>query len=178
MFAPEILKLWMGKTFAGSAVLVFEILSLAFVINSVAQLPFTVLQAVGRTDLTGKVHLIELPIHLLFTFIMVRELGLVGTAVATLCRILLDACLLYFLAFSKLGLEVVVVKDFGKKFLIPILILLCGGGLTFVFQQIVLVKVIVGIVSLLSYALVTFVFSLEANEKQAVTNLILRKENL
>ncbi len=176
-FAPDILKAWMGNDFARKAFQPFEILSLAFVINSFAQLPFTILQAVGRADITGKIHLIELPIHILFAFIMIRSFGLVGAAVATLFRIVLDAGLLYSMASKKLGLEVGIVKDFRKKFALPTLCLTVGVAGSFFFKQAIIIKGIFACISLLLYAVVVFRFSLEDNEKRVLTRLVLGKAN-
>ncbi len=140
LFASDILKMWMGSTFSQTAFRPFQILSLAFVVNSIAQLPFTILQAVGRADITGKIHLIELPIHISFAFIMIRTFGLAGAAFATLFRIVLDAGLLYFMASKKLGLEVGVVKDFRRKFALPTICLVAGVFGAFCFKQALIIK--------------------------------------
>ena len=172
MFTPEILKIWMGGTFAANAGSVFEILSLAFLVNAIAQLPFTVLQAVGRSDLTGKIHLIELPIHLSITFIMIRNFGLVGAAVATLFRIILDAVLLYSFASRKLGLEIGILKNFWKSCGIPTACLAVGMICTSFQERVIILKAILAFTSLLVYALIVFRFSLQEDEKKFIMNMV------
>ncbi len=175
IFAPEILKLWMGSSFAQSAGLVFEILSLAFLVNSVAQLPFTVLQAVGRSDLTGKIHLIELPIHFLVTFILIKQFGLIGAATATFFRIIMDAVLLYTFTSQKLGLKVGILKGFVKKIVTPASCLVGGMICMIFFQDVIAMKIILGLISFLLYGLIVFKFSLEENEKKFLVNLTFRR---
>lgn len=177
IFAPEILGIWMGVSFAQNAVTAFEILAFAFMLNSVSQLPFTVLQAVGRPDLTGKAHLIELPIHLFIAFLLIRSFGLVGAATATLLRIILDMVLLYSFASGKLGLEVGFFKNFWKKVAVPIACLLCGVACAVFFQQEIVPKGIFALVSLLLYAVIVFRFSLEDNEKRILNGLFPRRTN-
>ncbi len=177
-FAPEILKVWMGSPFAESAGLVFEILSAAFFVNSIAQLPFTVIQAVGRADLTGKIHLAELPIHLLVAFVLIRRFGLIGAAMTTLFRIILDAFLLYSIASKRLGLEVEFLKDFGRKFLLPVLLIVVTMSGAFFLQQNVAAKSVFAFILLFLYIASIFKFSLEENERKYLTNLILRRSSL
>ncbi|MFZ1082641.1 MAG: polysaccharide biosynthesis C-terminal domain-containing protein [Candidatus Kryptoniota bacterium] len=172
MFTPEILKLWMGNIFAENAGLVFKILSLAFLVNAVAQLPFTVLQAVGRSDLTGKIHLIELPIHLLITFVMIQNFGLVGAAAATLVRIIMDAVLLYSFASRKLGLEIGILKNFWKTCGIPIASLVAGMACAFFPQRVIILKAILSLTSLLIYVLIVLRFSLQEDEKRFLMNVV------
>lgn len=175
MFSHEILKLWMGAAFARSGVVPFELLSLAFMICSIAQLPFTVLQAVGRPDLTGKVHLIELPIHLCVTFVLVKQLGLLGAAVATLFRLLMDASLLYSFASKSLGLELGILTDFGRKFALPGAWLLAGVLCVSIFTDSFVAKGITGLAFLSLYVPIVFKFSLEESEKRAITGLVARR---
>jgi len=175
IFTPEILNIWMGGPFAQSARFVFEILSVAFLLNSIAQLPFTILQAAGRSDLTGKIHLIELPIHFLFTFIAIRYLGLVGAAIATLFRIIVDTILLYAFTSRKLGLEVGVFKDFRRNLAMPALSLVGGMVCMFLLQRFVAVKVVLGLMSFLLYGFIVFRFSLEDSEKKFLMNFAQRR---
>lgn len=177
-FAPEILKVWMGSSFAQNAELVFEILSIAFLINSVAQLPFTAIQAAGRSDLTGKTHLVELPIYILLALFLIKNFGLVGAAVATLSRIILDASLLYSVAWKKLGIEIELFKEFRKKFLLPTLVISAMLLSGFLVQHNLFAKGVLSVVLLLLYVGSVSKFSLEESEKRFLKSLLLRKSSL
>ncbi len=174
MFSHEILLLWMGSAFAREALLPFKILSLTFVISSVAQLPFTVLQAVGRPDLTGKVELIELPVHLSVTFFLIKQLGLLGAAISTLIRMILDAALLYSFAARKLGLQLGILADFLHKFAFPGAWLLAGIVCVSLFQGAFAAKIVVALFFLLLYVVFVYKFSLEESERRAIVGIVAR----
>ena len=62
--------------------------------NSLAYIPYYLLQGVGRPDLTAKFHLLELPIHIALVWFMVTHFGLPGAALAWTLRVTLDFVLL------------------------------------------------------------------------------------
>ncbi|MFQ5648501.1 MAG: oligosaccharide flippase family protein [bacterium] len=97
--AHEILQLWVGEAFARNSAIVLQCLTLGVFINSVAQVSYTLIQGIGRPDLTAKFHLVELPFYLLLLWWLVGKLGITGAALAWLIRVLLDSVLL--LDFSR-----------------------------------------------------------------------------
>lgn len=68
-------------------------------LNSAARVPFTLLQAHGRADLTAKLHLIELPIFAALLVAGVHAFGITGAALAWTLRVALDTTLLYLAAW-------------------------------------------------------------------------------
>lgn len=66
--------------------------------NCLAQIPFTLLQARGRADLPGKLHIVELPFYLAALFVLIRSYGIEGAAMAWFGRCAADAALLFVLA--------------------------------------------------------------------------------
>jgi len=100
IYAREILQVWMGSGFAIESKLAMQILALGVLVNSLAFLPFALLQGIGRPDLTAKFHLIELPIYVIIAWILVREFGIAGGAAAWTLRVALDALLLYASTFK------------------------------------------------------------------------------
>ena len=95
IFAKVLLVLWLGRTFALSALPIFQVLLLGAFINSAAYAPYALLQAHGRSDLTAKLHLLELPIFVGMLVSFVSLWGLVGAALAWTLRVALDAGALY-----------------------------------------------------------------------------------
>jgi O-antigen/teichoic acid export membrane protein len=102
IFAPEGLVFWLGDDFARNSAPVARLLAVAVLVNSMAQVPFTHLQSVGRPDVTAKFHLIELPVYLVTLFFLARHFGITGVAVAWLLRVMLDAFLLFWFSFRLL----------------------------------------------------------------------------
>ena len=71
LFAKNILLLWLGNSFAEHSVLVLQILSAGVLINSIAHVPYNLIQGIGRPDLTAKFHLIELPFYIFIAWFLI-----------------------------------------------------------------------------------------------------------
>lgn len=93
---------WLGPAFSAQSTVVMQVLAVGVLVNSVAFLPYTVLQAAGRPDLTAKSHLAEAPIALFATWYLTASFGINGAAVATCARVTLDLGLLVY-ATLRLG---------------------------------------------------------------------------
>jgi O-antigen/teichoic acid export membrane protein len=93
-FASDILRLWLGSDFARESTIAFQILVVAILVNSMVQVPYTLVQALGRPDLTAKFHLIQLPFHGLLVWLFISRWGVMGAAMAQAIRIALEALLL------------------------------------------------------------------------------------
>jgi O-antigen/teichoic acid export membrane protein len=83
---------------------VLQILAIGVLINSVAHVPFSLLQGVGRPDLVAKAYLLELVIHLGLSVLLIGRFGAVGAASAWGLRALVDAALLFGLSYRICGI--------------------------------------------------------------------------
>ena len=106
LFAKEILFLWLGKGFAEQSALTLQILSAGALINSIAHIPYNLIQGIGRPDLTAKFHLIELPFYIFIVWFLILKFGIAGAAAAWTLRVLIDAVLLFFAVFKVHKLEI------------------------------------------------------------------------
>lgn len=84
------LRSWMGSAYAPESALVAQVLALGLFANASAQVPFAWIQAAGRADLTGKLHLIEAPFYLAALVWAVPVYGIYGAAWCWSLRALLD----------------------------------------------------------------------------------------
>jgi O-antigen/teichoic acid export membrane protein len=100
-FSRDILQLWLGADFAQESTLAVQILAVAILVNSIVQVPYTLIQALGRPDLTAKFHLVQLPVHGFLVWWLVSQWGIIGAALAQGVRIAFEA-LLFFAAASRL----------------------------------------------------------------------------
>jgi O-antigen/teichoic acid export membrane protein len=91
LFAREGLTLWVGAAFAAASAPVLRWLAVGIFINSLAHAPFNMLQGIGRPDITGKLHLIELPFYLGALYLFAHAFGIVGVAMAWVLRITVDS---------------------------------------------------------------------------------------
>jgi O-antigen/teichoic acid export membrane protein len=94
LFAKEALTLWLNSDFASQGTHVMQLLAFGIMINSLAQVPFVLLQGIGRPDITAKLHMIEFPLYLILFWILVSNYGIDGAAVAWVVRVLIDLFLL------------------------------------------------------------------------------------
>jgi O-antigen/teichoic acid export membrane protein len=134
------LVLWLGGSFAHQAEAVGEILLLGIWINSLAFIPYALLQAQGRPDLTARFHLLEVIPFLAVLWGGLRLWGLPGAALAWDLRVTADAILLFLAAGHKELLRSVfrssslfVVASFLGVFFFPSLPLFLQAGLACVF---------------------------------------------
>lgn len=93
-FARPLLTFWVGARFAAEGTLVLQILAVGVLMNSLAVVPYSLLQGIGRPDLTAKFHLVELPIHVALAWFLVTRFGLAGAATAWAIRMGFDFFLL------------------------------------------------------------------------------------
>ena len=94
-WAHDGLTLWLGETIAREGALALQILGVGVVINAGAQIPYALLQGTGRPDLPARFHLVELPVHVLATWLLVTRFGIPGAALAWTLRVTVDAVLLF-----------------------------------------------------------------------------------
>jgi O-antigen/teichoic acid export membrane protein len=98
LFGHDFLQIWLGHEFALHSTRVLQILSIGVFANALAFIPFALIQGVGRADITGKLHLLELPFYLMAVWILTKRFGIEGTAAAWAIRTIADVILLFWAA--------------------------------------------------------------------------------
>jgi len=96
VFAPEGLQFWLGADFARHSAVILQILAIGAFANSLANIPYALLQASGRPDLTAKLHLVELPCYAGLLYCTIRMRGIEGAAVTWAFRLCAEAAILFF----------------------------------------------------------------------------------
>lgn len=96
LFAPEGLHLWLGPVFAQKSATLLRWMALGIFVNSIAQVPYALLQAVNRPDIPGKLHLIEAPLYIVALIVGIRMYGITGAAAVWSSRLMLEGLLLLF----------------------------------------------------------------------------------
>jgi len=97
LFAHEGIQFWLGAEFARRSAGILQILAIGVFTNSLANMPYALLQASGRPDLTAKLHLVEVPCYLGLLYWAIWMRGIEGAAVAWTCRLSVEAAILFFL---------------------------------------------------------------------------------
>ncbi|WP_247871834.1 flippase [Azospirillum sp. TSO35-2] len=91
------LELWLGPAFAANSAAVLSILMLGVFFNATAYVPNTLIQSVGRVDVTARLQLVELPVYLGVLWLLAERYGAVGAAAAWSLRTAVDCGLLLVL---------------------------------------------------------------------------------
>ena len=117
-FAGEGLSWWLGEEFALQSTPVLEFLAIGVFLNSLAQVPFGLIQGVGRPDLTAKLHLMEFTIYLPLLWWAITVHGIVGAALVWTGRVGLDGILLFWLSSHFLSDHANLLKRMTGAFLV------------------------------------------------------------
>jgi O-antigen/teichoic acid export membrane protein len=94
-----LLDIWVGESFADESTLVLQLLAVGLVINSLAQVAVSLIQAVGRPDLTAKRHLLELPVYVALMLLAIPAGGIEAAAGVWLLWAGVDAGILIALLY-------------------------------------------------------------------------------
>jgi len=90
----EGLALWLDEDFASRSWLIVSVLSLGIFLNGIAFVPFAMIQAAGDARTTAMLHICELAVYVPLLIASLHFFGLLGAAVAWVCRVALDLLLL------------------------------------------------------------------------------------
>lgn len=118
LFAHEGLRLWLGANFASHSSRILQILAIGVFINSLANMPYALLQASGRPDLTAKLHLIEAPCYLGLLYWAIRMQGIEGASLTWTLRLSVEAAILFFFLRSVLAPRLWITMAAGAAVLI------------------------------------------------------------
>jgi len=102
ILGDTIMTIWVGETIALKSTAVFQILVLGALIISLAYIPLSFLQAMGKSALTAKIRIWQIPPTILLITLAIIYGGIIEVAYVWLARAVFDA-LLYFYIFYKLN---------------------------------------------------------------------------
>ncbi len=90
VFTKELLSLWLGLDFATQSTWIMRWLLLGTLVYSLSFAATHLIVGVGKTYLTARVHLFELPLYILTLFILVQKFGMGGAAITFFLRVFLE----------------------------------------------------------------------------------------
>jgi O-antigen/teichoic acid export membrane protein len=100
--ADLLLGWWLGEDFSANSSRVAQLLALGMLVNIVAQVPLTALNAVGRADVSAKIAVCELPLYIPSIWWAATHFGVEGVAAVWAARAALDAIALFIAAHAVL----------------------------------------------------------------------------
>ncbi len=165
--AKEGLNIWLGSEFAQQSTLVLQWMTVGVFVHSLGQVPYSLIQGSGRPDLTGKLHIAEIPFYLAGLWWLVSLNGIVGAAMAWLIRIVLDTLIMFVMAIRLLAARVNPRHILALS--IAILTFLVGAVLTTLSLKIIFLSVILS-----AYIPILWCFILSDDERKKALRIIRR----
>ena len=167
VFSRDILQVWLGPVFARQSTVTLQILTLGVFINSFGIFPYSLLQGVGRPDVTAIFHLLELPIHLGLVWLLVPRMGITGAAIAVAVRLLIDAALIFgachWLGFASLR---AVHKRGVTKSILALILISVAMFAPFSGQSTFLFRVTLASISLVCYLVIQWYWAFDERDRQ------------
>jgi O-antigen/teichoic acid export membrane protein len=114
----EGMKLWMGESFALNSYRIIEIIAVGIFVNSVAHFPFAWVQGTGRSHLTARLHLAELPLYMAGLYFAAINWGILGAAWMWTIRVSLDCIALLWMGPSAARRKIFPFVCLGAGFLL------------------------------------------------------------
>jgi len=97
-FAGEALTLWQDAAFSAQSAGVMRWLTAGIFVYSISFVPFSLLQGVGRPDISAKLHLAEIPFAIGLAWILMKHFGIQGAGVAWFIRCVFETGAMMLLA--------------------------------------------------------------------------------
>jgi O-antigen/teichoic acid export membrane protein len=107
VFAKELLGVWINPHFAEQSAAVLSWLSVGILANSLAQVPYALVQGSGHPRWTATLALVELPAYVVLLVSLLGAWGITGAAFAWAIRTTLDYYLLGLMSFRLMGSKTV-----------------------------------------------------------------------
>jgi len=163
-FANEGITIWLGISFAEKSTIVLQLLALGVLLNGVAYIPFTFLQGIGKPEIPAIINLIELPFYLVAMIFSISEFGIYGAAFVWCFRVFIDLIILLIFTIRAMNTKFEIKLQY-LFFIISLLFLL----LSFFIDELI-IKVAYSSIVMFSFAIITWQFVLDFEEKQFFKN--------
>jgi O-antigen/teichoic acid export membrane protein len=166
-FAKDILTIWLGTEYAQQSTLVFQILFVGMFLNSLASLPHSLIQGIGRPDIPAKFHLLELVPYVGIAWFLIGKYAIVGAALAWTFRVALDGFLLWAAAWKLIRIPQRLIVNTGLLGDTITLVWLAGAlKMITLSDNSLSIQVTLAAVIMLLFALFVWCYSLNSNERK------------
>jgi O-antigen/teichoic acid export membrane protein len=167
VLAHEVLTLWMGPDFASHSTLVLQILLLGIVANCAAQVPYALIQASGRADITAKIHLFEIPIYVAIGYFVIKTWGIEGAATVWSLRLVTESAILFEIARRRFSVSWSdTVHQWIPQILVTLLLLGISGLGVHAIVSVAAEEWILGLVLSVMLVAISWTFFLTISERQ------------
>jgi O-antigen/teichoic acid export membrane protein len=88
------MTIWLGEEYGRHCIVVFQILGAGFLADTLANVAFGFLQAIGRADIPARWHVVELGLYVPAVWLLIKAYGIAGAAAAYTLRALFNLVLM------------------------------------------------------------------------------------
>lgn len=173
VFGKDLLSLWMGVEFALKASVVLQALAAGFLLNCLAHVSYSAIQAFRKPEVVAKFHLIIFPAYVGVSVLLILHWGIAGAAVAAAFRLALDAVFVFWVAQKYCGcsLRSAWSRTMGVIFCLGLLL-----TVSFLFMRVLIPglwgHLAAGSLALVAYLLATWRYALTARERPAIVRAL------
>ena len=173
VFGRDLLSVWMGTEFAVKGSVVFQVLAAGFLLNSLAYVSYSAIQAFRKPEIVGKFHLFVSPVYVGLSVLLILRWGIVGAAVAAALRFALDAALLFWVAQEYCGcsLRSAWNRSMSLVFCFGLLLTTVSLGVRALMPG-SMGRLVIGALATFSYFLVIWRYALSSREKPAIVRAL------
>jgi O-antigen/teichoic acid export membrane protein len=173
IFGNKLLNIWLGPDLAEHCTLLFKIGAIGLFFISLAQLPNSFLQAIGKPEISAKISLFLFPFYLSSLYFFTKEYSIYGTAFVWLARVIVEVILLFSLS-SNYGSTVSQTFNYSNIRKAFALIAFVAGftALGLSFYDNIYFALLLFVSLCLSYILSMWIFVIDQEDKIMLLNLI------
>jgi O-antigen/teichoic acid export membrane protein len=113
LFASNILSFWLGREFARTSTMTFQLLLIGLLLTALGHMPANLLDGVGRPDLRAKTFLVCIVVYVPLLWILTTKIGLAGAALAWMLKAALELCLFLVQLRKVLPLRIAALSSTG-----------------------------------------------------------------
>ena len=166
-FAPEVLAWFFGINIASHGYCAMRWLLIGVLANGLALIPYALVQAANRPDLTAKFHVAEFPIYFTALYLLLPRFGIAGAAMAWTIRVTTDSLALF-------AATVMILPDTRRTvfYVVALTAAACGLIGSAAMMQAVNYRICFALAALISYMAIGWHCILNSNERSLATSAI------
>lgn len=168
--AEPFLRLWLNADFAHHSALILQIMALGVVVNSMARVPLSAIEALGRPDMTALMYLVELPLYVTALWFATDRFGISGAAAVWTIRLVVESVVLFRMSARVIGTGFQVVIPKPEILVYGALSLVMAAGVACI--ETIELRAFLGSILLALVLLFAWRFALSANERGEVQRAI------
>ena len=165
VIARPFFTLWAGPEFGRESTPLMYLLAVGFVFEAMAYIPFTLLVALGRTDLVAKCHVGVLIPYVIVSALAIRSYGAYGAAIVWSLRAIVSLIVFAAVASQVSGFRLNVLPAKPRAYLTSMIVLLVPLIAVFWLSSSSVVRIGVGITALAAHSILILTRVLENEER-------------